>query len=221
MKQVSNLPPGIEIFTNILSFDEAESLIDRIEGSTQNKVECKVDWGIPQMHSPDVSCLRRNSAIAISEHTYLNASCSCGLREVDSLLGKNMLKCLEAYVSKYDLGLTQDEGFFCVKHGPDHVDMGVVDDNAFVNRVVSMHFPLNIDGGTEYIKFKNFGFTVNLNGPALVMFPSSFAYAYEKPFNEGLYEIQNFFNNNPSQEFFDQVFGGDEVSITQETPDLA
>lgn len=221
MKQIDNLPPGVEIFSNVLSFSEAEFLIDKIESATKSNKGCEVSWGTPQMHSPDISCLRRNDSIALSEHSFLNSSCSCGIREVDASLGKIMLKCLEKYVSKYDLGLTQDEGFFCVKYGDNHVDLGVVDDNPFVNRVVSMHFPLNIDSSQEYIKFKNLGFTTNLSSPSIVMFPSTFLFTYEKPYHEGLYEIQNFFNNNPSQEFFEQVFGKDEVAIVPEKLDLA
>jgi len=221
MKQIDNLPPGIEIFSNVFSFSEAEFIIDKIESATNNKKNCDISWGIPKMHSPDISSLRRNEAVAISEHSFLNSSCSCGIREVDASLGKIMLKCLEKYVAKYDIGITQDEGFFCVKHGSNHVEFGVVDDNPFVNRIISMHFPLNIDASSEYIKFKNLNFTATLSSPSVIMFPSTFLFSYEKPYHEGLYEIQNFFNNNPSQEFFESVFGNTEVGVTHEIFDQA
>lgn len=222
MRQIENLPPGLEIFSNVISFTEAESIIDRIESSTvDHESDCEVSWGIPQMHSPDISCLRRNDAIALSEHSFLNSSCSCGIKEIDASIGKLMLKCLEKYVSKYDIGLTQDEGFYCVKYGQNHIDLGVVDDNPFVNRVISMHFPLNIDASQEYIKFKNIDFSINVSSPSIIFFPSNFVFSYEKPYHDGLYEIQNFFNNNPDQEFFEKVFSKNEVGITLETPDLA
>ncbi len=221
MKQLENLPPGIEIFSNVLSLSEAEFFIDKIESASKSNDGCNLSWGLPKMHSPDISCLRRNDAIAISEHTFLNSECSCGLREIDASLGKIMLKCLEKYTTKYDIALTQDEGFYCVRYGPGHVDLGVVDDNAFVNRVLSMHFPLNVEGGREYLKFKNIEFSVSLSTPSVVMFPSSFLFSYEKPYQDGLYEIQNYFNNNPDQEFFESVFGEEELSVTQERPDQA
>lgn len=221
MKQINNLPSGIEIFSNVISLGEAESIIDQIENATSAKSSCEISWTVPQMHSPDISCLRRNEAIAISEHSFLNSSCNCGIRETDSILGKIMLKCLEKYVSKYDIGLTQDEGFYMVRYGSDHIEFGVVDDNPFVNRVVSMHFPLNVDGSKDYIKFKNLDFSANISSPSIIMFPSNFIFSYEKPYQEGLYEIQNFFNNNPDQEFFDKIFGNEEVGVTLEAHDQA
>lgn len=222
MKQLNNLPPGIEIFSNIFSYSEADSIVDVIESATVGKNNCNLKWGIPKMHSPDISSLRRNIAVAISEHTFLNADCSCGLKEVDSTLGKLMLKCLEKYVTKYDIGVTQDEGFYCVKYGREHINFGVVDDNPFVNRVVSMHLALNVNQPIEYIKFKNIDFSINISTPSLILFPSNFLFSYEKPYIEDLYEIQNFFNNNPDNQFFENIFGEqEEVSVTLEKSDQA
>lgn len=220
MKQVEGTPPGIEIFSNVLSLPEAEFMIDKIESAVNEENSCELGWGIPKMHSPDISCLRRNDAIALSEHSFLNTECTCGIREVETSLGKLMLKCLEKYVAKYDLGVTQDEGFYCVKYGEEHVDLGSVDDNPFVNRVISMHFPLNINPGSQYIKFKNIDFSVTLSSPSIILFPSNYLFSYEKPYHDGLYEIQNFFNNNPDQQFFDHMFGGEEVPVTIEKSDL-
>jgi hypothetical protein len=218
MKQLTNLPPGIEIFSNIISYSEADAMVDIIESAIDTKNNCNLQWGLPKMHSPDISSLRRNDAVAVSEHTFLNADCSCGLKEIDSTLGKLMLKCLEKYVSKYDIGITQDEGFYCVKYDKSHVDFGVVDDNPFVNRLVSMHMPLNINEPTEYIRFKNLDFSISISSPSIILFPSNFLFSYEKPYTEGLYEIQNFFNNNPDNQFFDKIFG-EEVSISLEKSD--
>lgn len=220
MKQIENVPAGIEIFSNVLSYQEADFIIDKIESAINEKSSCNLEWGIPKMHSPDISSLRRNNAVAISEHSFLNSSCSCGMREIDASLGKIMLKSLEKYVSKYDIGITQDEGFYCVKYGDEHIDYGVVDDSPFVNRVVSMHFALNVDEPIQYIKFKNIDFSVTISSPSIILFPSNFLFSYEKPYHEGLYEIQNYFNNNPEQEFFEQMFGNDEIGVTIEKPDL-
>lgn len=220
MKQIENVPAGIEIFSNVLSYQEADFIIDKIESAINEKSSCDLEWGIPKMHSPDISSLRRNNAVAISEHSFLNSSCSCGMREIDASLGKIMLKSLEKYVSKYDIGITQDEGFYCVKYGDEHIDYGVVDDSPFVNRVVSMHFALNVDEPIQYIKFKNIDFSVTISSPSIILFPSNFLFSYEKPYHEGLYEIQNYFNNNPEQEFFEQMFGNDEIGVTIEKPDL-
>lgn len=220
MKQIENLPAGIEIFSNVLSYQEADFIIDKIESAVSDKGSCNLEWGIPKMHSPDISSLRRNDAIGISEHSFLNSSCSCGMREIDSSLGKIMLKALEKYVSKYDIGITQDEGFYCVKYGKEHVSYGVVDDNPFVNRVASMHFALNVDEPTQYIKFKNIDFSVTISSPSIIMFPSNFLFSYEKPDHPGLYEIQNYFNNNPEQEFFEHIFNQNEIGVTVEKPDL-
>jgi hypothetical protein len=221
MKQIDGIPPGIEIFSNVLSYSEADFIIDKIESAINDKNACDLEWGIPKMHSPDISCLRRDQAIAISEHSFLNSECVCGIREIDASLGKIMLKCLEKYVSKYDIGITQDEGFYCVKQGEDHVSYGVVDDNPFVNRIVSMHFALNVDGATQYIKFKNINFAATISSPSIILFPSNYLFSYEKPYNDGLYEIQNYFNNNPDQDFFEKIFGNDEVSVISEKPDPA
>lgn len=213
MKQIKDLPPGIEVFSNVISYQEADSIIDTVENAISSGNKCNLNWGIPKMHSPDISCLRRNPGIAISEHSFLNSECSCGVREVDSLLGKLMLKALEKYVSKYDIGVSQDEGFYLVKYQNDHINLGVVDDNPFVNRVISMHFAMNVSEPIEYIKFKNINFSINISSPSIILFPSNFLFSYEKPFYEDLYEVQNFFNNNPDNQFFEKVFGDEEVGV--------
>jgi hypothetical protein len=86
-----------------------------------------------------------------------------------------------------------------------------VDDNPFINRVISMHMPLNINGGQEYIKFQHLDFSITLTGPSVILFPSNFIYSYSKTKNEGLYEIQNYLNNNPTQEFLEAVFNDNKL----------
>jgi hypothetical protein len=211
MKQLNNLPKGIEIFTQMLSSIEAEYLIDKIESGIGSENNCKCEWGIPVLHSPDASCLRRNLAINISEHSFQNTECNCGIREIDSMIGKIMLKCLDKYTSKYGIPFTQDEGFIVVKQGDEHVEEFGVDDNPFINRVISMHMPLNINGGQEYIKFQHLDFSITLTGPSVILFPSNFIYSYSKTKNEGLYEIQNYLNNNPTQEFLEAVFNDNKL----------
>lgn len=206
MKEIVNLPHGIEVYSGIISNGEAEFLIDKVESAINSKNKCDVHWGTPTLHSPDITCLRKNLAVNLSEHSFMNTSCNCGIKEIESTLGKAMLKCLDKYTKKYSIGLTQDEGFLIVKQGEDHtVDTGI-DDNPFVNRVLSMHFPLNLEGGREYIKFNNIDYSISLSLPSIILFPSNFLFAYSKSKNDGLYEIQNFFNDNPSQEYFEQVF---------------
>lgn len=236
MKELENLPPGIEIYTNIISSAEAEYLIDNVEnavnnnfydqqliagtkggnsitvnGNTLTKTEdmriCNTQWGIPNLHSPDATCLRRNNGINLSEHGFLNTQCICGIKEIDGLIGKLMLKCLEKYINKYQIGFTQDEGLLIIKQGENHTNEYSYDDNPFINRILSMHMPLNINNGEEYMKFKYFDFSVVLSKPSIILFPSSFIYSYSKNKIDGLYEIQNYFNNNPNQEYLEQLFG--------------
>lgn len=206
MKEIDNLPHGIEIYSGIISADEAEYFIDTIEAATYSSGKCDAKWGTPQLHSPDISCLRRNLAINLSQHSFQNTECDCGIRQVESALGKIMLKCLEKYTNKYSVSFTQDEGFLIVKRGEKHVDKVGVDDNPFVNRVLSMHMPLNVEKGREYIKFPNIDYSISLSYPSLIFFPSNFLFSYSKNNYDDLYEVQNFFNDNPSQEYFEQAF---------------
>lgn len=210
MKEIKDLPPGIEVYSNIISYPEADFLIDNLESSINSDNDCNVEWGIPQLHSPDITCLRGDQAIALSDHAFRNVDCDCGIKQIESMLGKVMLKCLEKYATKYGIGFTFDEGFVAVKQSEGHISETGVDDNPFVNRVLSMHFPLNPDASKEYLKFPNIDYSLSLSSPSIVMFPSNFLFAYEKPYQEGLYEIENFFNDNPSQEYYEQVFGEQE-----------
>lgn len=206
MKQLDNLPVGIEIFTNIISNLEAEYLIDKVENAVNENNNCSCKWGIPSLHSPDITCLRRNLGINISEHGFLNADCDCGIREIDATIGKLMLKCLEKYIAKYSIGFTQDEGLIIIKQGEDHVTENGIDDNPFVNRVLSMHMPLNISDGQKYMYFPFFDFEISLSSPSIILFPSNFIYSYSKSKIDGLYEVQNYLNNDPSQEYLNQIF---------------
>lgn len=206
MDQISNLPLGVEIYTKIMSPLEAEYLIDKIENSINFSDECNCSWGEPSLHSPDITCLRRNLAINLSNHAFLNTKCVCGIREIDAMLGKIMLKCLKKYTDKYPIGFTQDEGMIVVKQGDNHMDVEGVDDNPFVNRVLSMHMPLNIDSSIEYINFPVLDFSISVSSPSIILFPSNFIYAYSKINNPGLYEVQNYLNNNPSQEYLESIF---------------
>ena len=121
-----------------------------------------------------------------------------------------MLKCLEKYATKYGIGFTFDEGFVAIKQEEEHIPETGIDDNPFVNRILSMHFPLNPNSSKEYLKFPNIDYSISLSSPSIIMFPSNFLFAYQKPYQEGLYEIENFFNDNPSQEYYEQVFGEQE-----------
>lgn len=208
MKEIENLPRGIEVYSNIISFPEADYFIDSLESAINSNSKCSVEWGTPTLHSPDITCLRGDQAITLSDHAFKNTECDCGIKSLESMLGKVMLKCLEKYSLKYGVGFTYDEGFIAIRqHEKSHISETGIDDNPFVNRTLSMHFPLNPNPSIEYIKFKNIDYSLSLSSPSIVLFPSNFLFAYEKPFQEGLYEIQNFFNDNPSQEYFEQVFG--------------
>ena len=210
MKEIKDLPPGIEIYSNIISYPEAEFLIDNLESSINSDSECEISWGIPQLHSPDITCLRGDKAVALSDHAFKNINCDCGIKQIESMLGKVMLKCLEKYATKYGIGFTFDEGFVAIKQEEEHIPETGIDDNPFVNRILSMHFPLNPNSSKEYLKFPNIDYSISLSSPSIIMFPSNFLFAYQKPYQEGLYEIENFFNDNPSQEYYEQVFGEQE-----------
>lgn len=206
MRQIQNLPTGIEIFTDFMSISEAEYIIDAVESAVEK--DCGAKWTMPpSSHSPDISCFRNNFGINISEHGFKNSSCSCGLKEIDAILGTTMLKSLAIYNKKYSLTLTQDEGFVISKQAESHVDQIVIDENPFVNRVISYNIALNVEDPIEYMRFEHFDLDITLSQPSIVVYPSNFIYAYSKPKNEDLYEVLNYFNNNPQAEVFDQVFG--------------
>lgn len=207
MRQIQNLPTGIEIFTDFLSISEAEYIIDAVEKAAES--DCGATWGIPSSHSPEISSFRNNDGINISEHGFYNSSCTCGLKEIDGMLGTTMLKTLTEYNKKYGTFFTQDEGFVITRQSDKHIDQIVIDDNPFVNRVISYNLALNVDEPIQYMNFNKFDFEVTLSKPSLVVFPSNFIYSYSKPKNEDLYEVLNYFNNNPGNETFDKVFGED------------
>lgn len=205
MKVTRGLPEGIEIYTDVMSEDDSEHIIRVIDASTET--DCGCEWSqIPFSHSPDISSLRRNSGINISHHSFLNSECTCGVKEVEAMLGKIMMKCLNLYTEKYKIALTQDEGFTVVQREEDHVDAVVVDDNPFVNRTLSFNMPLNIENNVEYMNFDLFNLSVKIDTPSVVMFPSNFVFRYTKNKIDGLYEVLNYFNDNPTQEVFDQIF---------------
>lgn len=206
MKQKSNgLPEGVMIFTDFLSMYEAENIIDEVENAVDNEEE--LEWSIPSSHSPDITCFRGNDGINISEYTFRKPDSNDKLRAIDSLIGKHMLTALKRYSDKYDIGFTQDEGFVIVKQGEDHVEEVGIDDNPFVNRVISMHMPINVDEEIEYMIFDKFDISVKVDEPSIILFPSNFIYSYKKNKIDGLYEIQNYFNNNPEDQVFDAIFG--------------
>lgn len=207
MKEVKDLPKGIKIFTDFLSLSEAEYIIDIAESAVES--DCGAEWSVPSSHSPDISSFRSNPGINISEHGFYNADCSCGLKELDAMLGKTMLKALSEYGKEYSLNFTQDEGFVILKQGQGHNDQVVTDENPFVNRLVSYSIALNVEEPIQYMEFDKIDFKITLSKPSLVIYPSNFMYSYKKPHNEDLYEVLNYFNNNPSNEVFDKIFGQD------------
>jgi hypothetical protein len=206
MRQISNTPLGIKIFTDFMSISEAEYIIDVVESACET--DCGAGWGIPSSHSPDISSFRNNDGVNISEHGFHNSSCVCGLKELDGILGSTMLKALTEYNNEYNTYFTQDEGFVILKQSESHIDEIVVDENPFVNRIVSYSIALNIDEPTKYMYFNKFEYEVVVKSPVLIVYPSNFMYSYKKP-NNGLYEVLNYFNQNPTQEVFDQMFNKD------------
>lgn len=204
MREISNTPIGIKVFTDFLTYSEAEYIIDIVESSTEK--DCQVEWSIPSSHSPDISCFRNNLGINISEHGFYNKECSCGLKELDGLLGSTMLKALTEYNKEYNTFFTQDEGFVITKQEENHIEEIVVDENPFVNRLISYNVAVNVDDPITYINFDKLKYSLTISKPALIIFPSNFIYSYTKPKNEGLYEVMNYFNNNPSEEVFEQIF---------------
>lgn len=207
MREISNSPLGIKVFTDFMSASEAEYIIDVVESACET--DCGAQWGIPSSHSPDISSFRNNNGVNISEHGFYNSSCTCGLKELDGILGTTMLKALKEYNDEYKTYFTQDEGFVILKQENDHIDEVVVDENPFVNRIISYNIGLNIDETTKYMYFDKFDYEVVVKSPVLVVHPSDFIYSYKKPHNDGLYEVLNYFNQNPTQEVFDQIFNED------------
>lgn len=206
MRQISNTPLGIKIFTDFMSISEAEYIIDAVESACET--DCGAAWSMPSSHSPDISSFRNNDGVNISEHGFHNSSCVCGLKELDGILGSTMLKALTEYNNEYNTYFTQDEGFVILKQSESHIDEIVVDENPFVNRIVSYNIALNVDEPTKYMYFNKFDYEVVVKSPVLVIYPSNFMYSYKKP-NNGLYEVLNYFNQNPTQEVFDQMFNKD------------
>jgi hypothetical protein len=204
MREINNSPVGIKIFTDFMSYSEADYIINAIESATEK--DCGATWDIPSSHSPDISSFRNNLGINISEHGFLNKQCSCGLKEIDSMLGNTMLDALTEYNKQYGTFFTQDEGFVVTKQGENHIDEIVIDENPFVNRLISYHIALNVDEPISYMKFNKLNFELTIKSPILIIHPSNFIYSYSKPKNDDLYEIMNFFNQNPSDEVFDEVF---------------
>ena len=59
MKQATNLPKGIEVWTNVLSISEAELIIDQLEQSIESNKCPDTSWQrAPFVHSPDISMLK-------------------------------------------------------------------------------------------------------------------------------------------------------------------
>jgi hypothetical protein len=207
MKKANNLPSGIEVWTNVLSLPEAELIIDQIEESIDSEKCPDTSWNnAPFVHSPDISMLKGNKAINLSHHSFINKECLCGIKKVESYIGSIMIKTLQDYADKYNLGFTQDEGFIAVRYGDNHQDGISIDDNPFINRIISWSMALNVESLIQYIKFDKIDYTVSITSPSIIIYPSNFMYSYSKPKVDGLYEIQNYFNANPTQELLDEVF---------------
>lgn len=206
MKRADGLPIGIEAWTNVLSTSEAELIIDQIEESISSNRCQDTSWQkAPFVHSPDISMLKGNEGINISHHSFLNKECECGIKRVESYIGSLMMKTLEQYADKYNIGFTQDEGFIVVRYGDNHQDGVSTDDNPYINRLVSWSLALNIEDVSQYIKFNKLNYTVSIASPSIIIYPSNFIYSYSKPNINGLYEIQNYFNANPTQELLDEA----------------
>jgi len=207
MKQAANLPVGIEVWTNVISISEAELIIDQLEESISSGQCEDTSWqDAPFVHSPDISMLKGNQGINISHHGFSNPSCECGIKKIDSYLGSLMMRTLEEYSKKYNIGFTQDEGFIAIKQGDNHQDGLSIDDNPFVNRLVSWSFALNVDEMIKYMQFDKINYTLSITNPSIIIYPSSFMYSYKKYKVDGLYEVQNYFNANPTQELLDEAF---------------
>lgn len=207
MKQAENLPIGIEVWTDVVSITEAELIIDQLEESIFSKKCPDTSWQTaPFVHSPDISMLKGNEALNLSHHSFVNKNCECGIKRIESYIGSFMIKTLEEYAKKYNIGFTQDEGFIATKYGENHQEGFSIDDNPYVNRLISWSFALNIEEFVKYIKFDKFDYTLSITSPSIIIYPSNFIYSYSKTKVDGLYEIQNYFNANPTQELFDEAF---------------
>lgn len=207
MKLASGTPTGIEVWTNVISISEAELIVDQLEESINSGKCLDTNWNqAPFVHSPDISMLKGNEGINLSYHGFINKNCECGIKKVESYIGSLMMKTLNEYSKKYDIGFTQDEGFIAVKQGKNHQDGISVDDNPFINRLVSWSMALNVENLSEYINFNKLNYSLSLTSPSIVIYPSNFVYSYSKNKNDGMYEIQNYFNSNPTQELFNEVF---------------
>lgn len=207
MKKAEGLPIGIEAWTNVLSLSEAELIIDQIEESIGSEKCPDTSWQTaPFVHSPDISMLKGNEAINISHHRFVNQDCDCGIKKLDSYIGSLMIKTLEEYSKKYDVGFSQDEGFIAVRQGENHQDGTSIDENPYINRIISWSFALNVENLIQYIKFDKLNYTLSTNTPSIIIYPSNFVYSYSKPKVDGLYEIQNYFNANPTQELLNEAF---------------
>ena len=206
MKKAEGLPVGIEAWTNVLSLSEAELIIDQLEESIGSNKCTDTSWQkAPFVHSPDISMLKGNDGINLSHHSFINKNCECGIKRLESYIGSLMMKTLEEYANKYNIGFTQDEGFIAVKYGDSHQDGISIDDNPYINRLVSWSLALNVEELIQYIKFDKLDYTLSTTSPTIIIYPSNFIYSYSKPNVDGLYEIQNYFNANPTQELLDEA----------------
>lgn len=207
MKKQEGLPLGIEAWTDVMSLSEAELVIDQLEESICSGLCPDTSWhNAPFVHSPDISMLRGNEGINLSHHGFVNQQCSCGIKKIESYIGSIMMRTLDEYTKKYNIGFTQDEGFMAVKYGKNHQDGISIDDNPFVNRLVSWTLALNIESPVNYIEFDKLNYKITISTPSVIIYPSNYIYSYRKPNIDGLYEIQNYFNSNPTQEIMDEAF---------------
>ena len=98
------------------------------------------------------------------------------------------IPCVDHYCEKHDLNITQDEGFNLLKYEGGHSKYDFHADASWtMYRVLSALIYLNpqeYEGGETY--FKHFDLSVHPEKPAVVLFPSNYAYLHSaKPVIKG------------------------------------
>lgn len=98
------------------------------------------------------------------------------------------IPCVDHYCEKHDLNITQDEGFNLLKYEGGHSKYDFHTDASWtMYRVLSALIYLNpqeYEGGETY--FKHFDLSVHPEKPAVVLFPSNYAYLHSaKPVTKG------------------------------------
>lgn len=96
-----------------------------------------------------------------------------------SMVKKKFVECVDDYCSKFDLRITQDEGLGLLKYSGEGKYDFHADSDWTMYRVLSALIYLNpqdYEGGETY--FKHFDLSVHPEEPAIVLFPSNYAYLH-------------------------------------------